>query len=180
MKEEILEDILSVVEKGVVALHEDPINPETLKALSNQTIHNASIFQDEGSVKIAVVMFAIYKLVSQKQNIKPLEKYLFNIRRYLKKHYINDFHKETNATLKYIAQVDKKARQYFNEVITHAQISKGYKIFDHGISLAKVAEILHVSHWELAGYAGEARPKYVMKDALSAKARLTYARKIFS
>ena len=60
MKEEIRKDLLKVLEKVVPALRSE--DSRELKWLSNNTIHNAGIFQDRDSVSLAVILYSLSKI----------------------------------------------------------------------------------------------------------------------
>ena len=77
-----------------------------------------------------------------------------------------------------ISEVDSKIKMYIEEVISQAKIKKGSKIYEHGISAARAAEILGISQWELMGYIGNT----VSSENIStgrAKKRLLFARELF-
>ncbi|MBS3119944.1 hypothetical protein J4475_03920, partial [Candidatus Woesearchaeota archaeon] len=63
MNEVIREDILSVLGKAIAIL--PGCSSQEIKKLSDQTIHNASIFQDEDSIAIAVIMYSLSKMMDR-------------------------------------------------------------------------------------------------------------------
>ena len=53
-----LVEILKVKEEGDIS---------EIKELSNHVIHNASIFQDEDSISVAILIYALSKIIERKQ-----------------------------------------------------------------------------------------------------------------
>ena len=147
--------------------------------MSNHTIHNASIYQDSGSVKIAIVIYALYKLKLRGKDCPKIADHLKNIRAMLKQGRHEEFHRATNTAIQYLSNIDKKIRLYIDEVIKSAQIQKGYKIFDHGISIAQAASLLGISQWELRSYVGSNIPRDLIPDRVSFSERLENARRMF-
>ena len=178
MLPEVKQDILAVLRQSVAAILEK--NSFLLAELSNKTVHNASIFQDEDSVSVAVVIYALSKIVERGHT--PLDK---SVPDQLDKAYesllANDFgayKKLISSVTKVISGIDSKMRLYIQEVISQAQIRKGSKIYAHGISLARAAEMLGVSQWELMSYCG--RTQTVDSETIRrARVRITFARRLF-
>ncbi|MEK6849763.1 MAG: hypothetical protein AABY01_04310, partial [Nanoarchaeota archaeon] len=63
MDPRIKEDILSVLKKAIEALKSG--NFIVLDELSNHTIHDASIYQDEDSTSTAILMYTISKVMQR-------------------------------------------------------------------------------------------------------------------
>src|SRR3989344_4458890 len=60
MIEEVKKDILKILEEAMEACRNGDY--VSLREISNHKIHNVSIFQDEDSITIAVIIFSIYKI----------------------------------------------------------------------------------------------------------------------
>ena len=62
MNEAVKQDILSLLDSviGILASEEETDLVE-LEELSNKIIHSASIFQDEDSISIALLIYSLYK-----------------------------------------------------------------------------------------------------------------------
>ena len=66
MDEIVKKDALKIVDRVIEILKvKDEKDVSELKDLSNHTIHNASVFQDECSVSIAVVIYALSKIIER-------------------------------------------------------------------------------------------------------------------
>ena len=77
-----------------------------------------------------------------------------------------------------ISTIDSKLKLYIGEVITQAEIKKGSKLYAHGISLGRAAEVLGISQWELMFYIGKTKLIDV-KGCVGVRERLNYARSLF-
>ena len=68
MQDIIKKDILSVLSDLAAILREkDESDAAEIRLLSNRVIHNASIFQDEDSISIAVLTYALSKIIEMKK-----------------------------------------------------------------------------------------------------------------
>ena len=66
----------------------------------------------------------------------------------------NSFLKKAREALEE-SSVDMK--QYIQDVLRKASINKASRIYEHGISLGQTAQILGLTSWELAEYAGQSK-----------------------
>ena len=175
MNELVKQDILNVLNKAISLINEDKYY--SLSELSNHVIHNASIYQDKDSLSTAVLTYSLYKLFSkysfEKQKfISILEK----ASKALKTNKIKSFRTYISTSFKLIETIDKDFSNYVEQVEEKARIKKAVKIYDHGISLSRVAEILNITQWELLNYLGNIK---LEPYRISRKDRLKIAEKIF-
>ena len=181
MRDVIKEDILSVLEEAIKILKSDEHPVEELGELSNHVIHDASIFQDEDSVSIAVLIYALSNVIKycHEQNISyaNLIKSIETAYAQLSKNNITGYRTTIKNCFKQIRQVDEKLKVYVQEVLDRARIKKGSKLHQHGISVAKAAEILGLTQWELQDYVG--KQKYFDIKEIPTRQRLKTAREIF-
>ena len=63
MRQIIKEDIMSVIAKVIEALKNNDYS--TIAELSNHTIHDASIFQEDDPLTLAVLVYALSKIISR-------------------------------------------------------------------------------------------------------------------
>ena len=183
MNKIIKKDILAIISKtiGTLKVKEEKDIIE-LKELSNHTIHNASIFQDEGSVSIAILIYSLSKIIERKfgeLNFKPILDLLIAAFNYLKKDNIDEYRKTIKKLFDLISKIDTKLKLYIEEVIRQAQIKKGSQLYRHGISLARAAEILGISQWELMNYIGHTKITDI-EGKVDIKSRLNFTRRLFS
>ncbi len=161
-----------------------------LNELSNQTIHSASINQDTGSITIAVIVYALSKLIERKKTLK-IKNWDQLIKKFICQFSLAIKALEENKTSKYqecmrmarktITSTALNIKPYVQEVLRKASINKASKIYEHGISLGHTAEILGVSEWELTEYAGQTKiPDIKYSISLDVKKRAALAMEFFS
>lgn len=186
MEKEVREDILSILRRTIEILRErEEKDIFELKELSEHTTHDASIYQDIDSVQIAIVTFALYKLLERGVEISDV--YYKRIDEEFHQAYhaltANDFHgyNEHVQNLFFIVKkIDQRASTYIEEVVDKARITKGSKLFEHGLSAKRAAEIMGVSEWELLGYIGRTQVIERYKTGgTSAPERLRFALGLF-
>jgi len=184
MNDTIKEDIIFILSAVIDILKvKEEKDITELKELSNHTIHNASIFQDEDSVSIAILVYSLSKVIEREVDELNYGNILFFLEKAkdcLLKNKIDDYRKIIKKAFTVISGMDSKLKMYIEEVINQAQIKKGSKLYEHGISLARAAEILGISQWELMFYIGKTRITDKTKDAVNVKERLKFARGLFA
>jgi len=188
MNKEVKKDILQVLIKVQPLLQKEDV--AKMKILSNHTIHNASMFQDTDSISISVIIFSLSKIfnrprmennISLKQFKEELAAELFIAKNALEK----DNEKEYKETIKRIFQrissFEKKFGMYITQVLEHAKIKRGGRIYEHGFSAGRAAQLLGISSWELMSYVGETKISSFTKDtSISTRERINFTRRLFS
>ncbi len=167
-------EILKVKEDGDIA---------QIKELSNHVIHNASVFQDEDSISIAILIYSLSKIIERKQKdldyagvIGMLNSCISS----LKNNQDDMFRKSIKNMFSFIRSADEKLKMYIHEVINQAQIKKGCKLCEHGISVARASEVLGISQWELMRYLGKTTLIEQFSEPVDVSKRLAVARSLFS
>lgn len=165
--------ILKVKEEGGIA---------QIKELSNHVIHNASIFQDEDSISVAILIYSLSKIIERKQKELNYGKVLNMINTCilnLKSNEDEAFRKSVKNIFNFIRTVDERLKLYIHEVVSQAQVKKGCKLCEHGISVARASEILGISQWELMHYLGKTTLIDKYSGHVDAASRLEIARSLF-
>lgn len=137
-----------------------------LRGLSDQTIHCASTYQDNGSIITAVLIYALSKLVERKdfERIKNwdklVEKLLYLFTEAIKAAMQEDEDKyEENMKIarETLESSSVDLKHYIQEVLNKASINKASKMYEHGISLGQTAKLLGLTNWELTEYTGQSK-----------------------
>ncbi|MBX4196190.1 hypothetical protein KW805_01220 [Candidatus Pacearchaeota archaeon] len=181
---EHIAQVLEGVKKGLMQQ-----DSALLKELSNQTIHCACTVQDIGSITIAVLVYALSKLVERKDYAKVRNWGVF-VKRF------NSFldlaikaAKDDNEKKyeEYLAQarraltsISVNLKPYIEEVIHKASINKASKVYEHGISLGQTSHILGVTQWELTEYMGQSQRGEEYNRTLDVRKRAKTALEFFS
>jgi hypothetical protein len=181
MIKKIKNDIIRVLNKTVDLVQKKDY--AGIMTWSDHVIRNASAYQDDDSLSVAVFVYALGKVLQRCcEKGEPVPNLAAKTRSLLK-HMKNDddnaFRAELKALINSVGKFDKQLKMYIQEVITKAKIKKASRIHKHGISIARTSELLGVSQWELQDYIGHTigDDKYRGMNVLD---RLKTARKVNS
>jgi hypothetical protein len=188
MEEVVKKDIISILKKALVILKQG--DTAALDALSNHMLHDASIYQDNDSISIAVVIYALAKIMHRKEHhdlrdwgrihrekINLLSKAL----NYLENDKIEGYRRAVKEMLKNIGAVDRKLKWYIEDVLEKARIAKGGKLYEHGLSVGKAAELLGISQYELMSYVGKTKIVDIYpEEVVPVTKRIAYAKRLFN
>jgi hypothetical protein len=179
MEDKIKKDIIKIIDSALISLKDkDSMN---LGEISNNTIHNASIFQDQNSITIAVIMYALSKIINRMSKIEPnIINQLTSARDALQNDHFQRYEQMIKTIIDTISSFDEKLDLYIQKVINEAEIKKGSKLYEHGISLARTADLLGITQWELMKYVGHTKIADNFNDGIDVKDRLNYTRKLFN
>ncbi len=179
---EEVKHLIDVLEKAKKAVEEEDVL--TLRDLSDQTIHNVSAHQDTGNITMAVIIYALGKVIERKSSLK-IKNWNFFIKKVelqftqaikaLKENKIDKYEKAMQMSRKAITSTSLNIKPYIQDVIRKASINKASKIYEHGISLGQTAEILGLSLWELSEYTGQTRipdVKYNITENVEKRAKM--------
>lgn len=185
--EKIVKDrVLEILGKILIALKKK--DNYTLNVLSNYTIHNASVFQDQDSIGIAIIAYSLSKIIQRYKFDETKEwldfynltlKHLKNARNDLSNNNIEPYKNTLKELFKAIDEFDHKLALYVQQVIEESKVKKGSAMFEHGISLSQVSELLGISMWDLMTYIGKTKVMDAQPEIRSAADKLNFTRKLF-
>jgi hypothetical protein len=183
MEDKVKADILSLLKETLVTLNKPELDTAYIKELSDHTIHNASIYQDEDSISIAVLIYSLSKVLERGKGTVDFIKIKNMIElaiSNLEKGNIDSYRKFISDIFSVISKTDIRFKIYIKEVINQASIKKGSIIYAHGVSATKTAQILGVSLWDFYKYLGEKNIQDINEDISNVKARLEFTRRLLS
>jgi len=160
MKEK--ENVLDILVRTKKAISENDV--VTMKLLSNRTIHSSSIYQDPDNIAVAVIVYALGKIIERKkyQEYKEWPAFFSACMASLdaaiaaiKSDNIEQFRESVENIREAIELLSGHLRSYIEEVFRKASINKASRIYEHGISMQQTASLLGISVFELAEYAGK-------------------------
>jgi len=181
------EHILNVLKEVKEALHDkDSIK---LRNLSNETIHAASVEQEKFSIALAVIVYSLSKIIERTNYQKYpawkafLKKSLVNLEkasRFLEKDNINKFKESIMEIEKLINSLTGNFKTHVQQVFEKAKINKASRIYEHGVSMERTAELLGITIFELAEYAGKTGISDIdLSMTLPVEKRIKYVADIF-
>ena len=154
-----------------------------LELLSEKSIYDAMIYQDEDSLSLAVVLFAISKLIKREtedtEYPSDLRNYLASAQFSLNEGNADEYRDKVKKTVEFIASTDKQFKLYVEKVMEKAQIKKGSSLYERGISVARAADFLGIGQWELMSYIGKTKIHDKSDEATRVGERIRIARGLF-
>ena len=181
------ENVLRIFEETKEAIIKE--NSFKLNDLSNQTINTASRTHDPDNIATAVVVYSIGKIIERKKYrefpewnslYKKIISSIDGAIKAIKEGKDKDFKKSIDSLRNYINRLSGKLKEYVQDVFRKAEINKASKIYEHGISLEKTANLLGISMYELALYAGQSKISGVSDGmGLDARSRVKLAMEFF-
>lgn len=186
MNEIIIKDLIKVLKKSIPILETENKDYFLLRELSNNTIHNASIFQDHLSITCAIILYSIYKICNRQSHVR-IEKFKVKIISeiqemidLLSKENLDAYENKSKELMNYIKEFDHETSQYIQQIIEKAKITKGSKLYSHGISLQQTAAILDINLWQLKEYIGHTNVSEEEDKKISPLKRLQIAEELFN
>jgi len=154
-------NLLRILKTAQVAIKKR--DTRKLMDLSNQTVHDASIFQDEIYLLVAIIIYSLSK-VFHRENYKEYSSFskfsdicnqdLAGAYKVLKEGNLGAFETQMKDFLKKVNKLDKRLKYHMKDVIRKARIRKASRLHEHGVSLGKTAELLGLSQFEMMSYVG--------------------------
>lgn len=183
------ENILRIFQETKKAVKEG--NSSRIKELSNETTNTASLTHDPDNIAAAVVVYALSEIIEKRNQEKKevwekfYEKFLVKIDGIidsLKKDNDSNYDKLIKSIYSEIESLSGESQKYIKEVFRRASIDKASRIYDHGISMEKTANLLGITLYELASYAGERErsvPNQSESKTVTVKSRIKLVEDIF-
>ena len=157
-----VEDILNILKAAKSLVEQDKAHD--LKTLSNQTVHSATISQEGDDVVVAVLIYSLGK-VMERDHYREMEgwckfydavtKNLGLAIKALEKNNVDNMRIYLGRIRNSLNDISGDLSRYIKDVFKKAEINKAFKLYEHGLSTEKTAELLGVSLWDIASYIGQ-------------------------
>jgi len=135
-----------------------------IKNLSDQTNNTASRTQDSDNIAIAVIVYSIGKIIEREHYRKfPEWEKIYqtiltkidDIIKSIKENNEKEITKNIISLREELTGISGNLKPYIKDVFRKASINKASRIYEHGISMEKTANLLGITLFELATYAGQ-------------------------
>lgn len=156
------ENLLDILKKTRKALLKKDVF--ALSKLSNRTVHTSSIYNDGDNIAVAVIVYALSKIVEREKYayykdwpnffkicLQGIDSSIGSI----EKNDIQGFREGITKIRNAIDNLSGHLKDYIEEVFRKASISKASRIYEHGISMQQTSDLLGITVFELAEYAGK-------------------------
>lgn len=187
MEQVVKKDILSILKKSYESIKRKEYYK--LKNISDNIIHNSVITQDESCILLTVIVYSLSKFY-ERENYREYDdfKVLDNtIITELKKalnsvsnNKIIDYEQSLREILNVYRKLTSKLSGHVKDIIENAKINRASRLYEHGVSLGRTAEILGISEFDLMSYAGKTGISDVsLGVSRKIKDRITFTRGLF-
>lgn len=165
-------------------------NTFKIRSLSNQTVNTASLTQDPDNIAVAVIVYSLSKILEREdyRNLpgwgvfhKIFTTALDNAIKDIEKKEYEKFRKDFEMIRKAINKLSGKLRKYVEDVFKQAQINKASRLYEHGLSMEQTANLLGITLYDLADYAGKTGISEVNESkTINVKERIKLAMEMFA
>jgi hypothetical protein len=161
-----------------------------IRNLSNQTTNTAALTHDPDNIAVAVVIYALSKVMEREDYRKlpgwnnfyntyvgAIDKILVALQKNDEKTFRQNIELIRNA----ISKLSGKLKDYIQDVFRRASINKASRIYEHGISMEKTSKLLGITQFELADYAGQGKiPDAPESKTVNVRSRIKLVMDMFS
>jgi hypothetical protein len=185
MKE--VENILRILKEAKKYMSEG--NPNELRNLSNQTVHTATISQDADNIIVAVLIYSLAKVMEREHYRKiqgwsefknAVNSNLDSAIKSLEKKDVEKARVSLGRIRNSLNKISGNLSLYIRDIFNKAGINKAFKLYEHGLSSEKTAELLGISLWDMASYIGQSSISEAgVSMSMPVKKRIKIAEEIF-
>ena len=160
MKE--IDNIVRILEETRRAISDN--DPYRIKRLSSQTIHSAAVYQDMDNIMVAVLVYALSKIMERdhyremqgwNEFYKAMLKNIDSAIIALEKDDLERFRTAVGKIRGDVEKISSNLKSYMRDVFYKAEVNKASKLYEHGLSLEQTSHLLGVSLWDLSSYVGQ-------------------------
>lgn len=179
MSPELARRIHDVLEALVSMLSLPRVNAADLKRLSNELAEDISLFHHRDAISVSVLSYSLYKIFS-KNPLLERRALVTLISKALKcLHAPIQFRTSIRKVFDELKKYDKDIESNILHMIRHAEIKRGLKVYEHGLSIGYAAEMMGVSRWEMMDYLGSRGIEDNSTYRVDARTRLQFVRGLF-
>jgi len=159
---ETKQDVLDALQEVIFAIEKKQYSD--LHMISDHVLHSIAIYQDPELVDLSVAIYAVDKILEKEKyaNHPKVKGFVKNIlgmfkdaRNRLQKDDYAEYSSLLEQILKCIDNFSRSIKFYIDDLLHFARIKKGTKLYEHGLSLGKAAELVGVAKWDLMPAIGE-------------------------
>ncbi|MBU1111745.1 MAG: hypothetical protein ABIG93_03220 [archaeon] len=183
MQEIMRKSLLKDLNRAISILETREIKDiEELKELSDHTIKDVTLYKNMDAISLAVLIYSIYKVSPsiQPEDYKKLFQEMKNASKNLGEKQFGRYNSSMKIMFDIIKKCSDETKTHVQDVLQAARIKKSTTLLEHGMSVARAAELMGISRWDILQYAGGTRLLEKHKEKVSATTRLQQAIKIFS
>lgn len=188
INQEVLNIFKDKILKGEIKYQD--INSEKILELSNQMIHDSSVFQEKILLKYSTLLYVLSKMIArQKAKSKSLDlgpvfcqiyDKLKKIHENIKRKKLKALDRNMKETFEIISKNDSKFNIYVQDIIHSTMIKKGSQLVQHGLSIETVSDLTGLNQWDLYAYLGKTNYETLLDEKVNkTEKRLRHVKKLF-
>ncbi len=179
MRQSLIKDIgrtISILKKDILVAGVD------LKNLSEHVIADVALYRNVDAATLAILIYSIYKSLpcipadKQKELIESLDK----LQSHIQKKEFTKYNDSIKELFELLRACNSQIKTHIQDVFYAAKIRKGTDLLEQGLSLARAADLMGVSRWDVLQYGGTKVTQVEHTESWPAAKRLKLARSIFA
>lgn len=166
------------------------IDSEKILELSNQMIHDSSIFQEKLLLKYSTLLYCIGKMIARQKtksrnlDLGPIFCQIYDklkrVSENLKRKRMKAMERNMNDIFNLISKNDSKFNIYVQDIIHSTMIKKGSQLVQHGLSVETVSDLTGLNQWDLYAYLGKTNYETLLDEKVNkTERRLRHVKKLF-
>lgn len=182
-KKDVLDTLSETIESLETKQYAD------LHMISDHLLHSITIHQEKTLIDLSIAIYVLNKILEKekytnhlkvKDFVKKMLHLFKDMQKCMQKSDDAGFEKLVAETLISLQTFSRSIKFYIDDLLHFAKIKKGTKLYEHGISLGKAAELVGVAKWDLMPAIGETaiHEQLVAPKNINEK-RIAFTEKIF-
>ena len=165
-------DILQLREKG---------DREELRKLSDHTIGDVALYKNLDAVSLAVLIYSLYKVYHclSDENHDLLLKSLLKAYDDISSGNLGSYNQNLKKAFSIVKKCNAAVKTHVGDVFEAAKLKKGSTLVGHGLSVARAANVMGLTRWELLSYTGGLKQDLGEHEKVKASDRLQKALDLF-
>jgi hypothetical protein len=183
MKETVRQSLIKDITKSIVVLEKnDSSTAMDLKTLSEHVVGDVALYKNMDAVTLAILIYSMYKSILCISASKHPEfiKGLKILQSSLQEKKFNKYNTAMKHLFTLLKNCDSRIKTHIHDVFYAAKIKKGTDLMERGLSIARAADLMGVSRWDVIHYGGSNVITQSHTESWPATKRLALAKKIFS
>ncbi|MBT4446275.1 hypothetical protein HOA92_03385 [archaeon] len=183
MKEAMRQSLTKDIGKIITILQRnDALTAKDLKDLSNHVINDVALYKNTDAATLAILIYSIYKsiLCIEANKHDEVVRGLQILQSNLKLKQFTKYNSSMKQLFTLLKECDSRIKNHIQDVFYAAKIKKGTNLMERGLSIARAADLMGVSRWDVMQYGGSNVAVEQHSESWPASKRIALARKIFS
>lgn len=158
MKEAVRKSLSKDLHKTIAILEtKEAKDALELKSLSDHTIEDVALYKNLDAISLAVLIYSIFKTYNciSGENYAQLLKTLKGAAQKLDGRNLGGYNQGLKKAFSIVKKCNAAIKTHVQDVFHAAKIKKGTTLLEHGLSIARAAQVMGISRWELTEYTGK-------------------------